>query len=106
MKILAIEQEEQGVVEEQFQPHLEAEAAAVWQLYQNGVIRELYFRKDREEAVFVLECATTSEAKKALGTLPLVKAGLISFEFIPLKAYPGFERLFSPGVLGRSRTKN
>jgi len=29
-----------------------------------------------------------------LNTLPLVKEGLITFELIPLKAYPGFERLF------------
>jgi hypothetical protein len=29
-----------------------------------------------------------------LGTLPLVKAGLISFELMPLVPYPGFARLF------------
>jgi hypothetical protein len=30
-----------------------------------------------------------------LETLPLVKAGLITFDVIPLKAYPGFARLFN-----------
>jgi hypothetical protein len=34
------------------------------------------------------------DAKKALDTLPLVKAGLISFELMPLVPYPGFARLF------------
>ena len=34
------------------------------------------------------------EAKKKLYELPLVKNGLIKFELIPLRAYPGFERLF------------
>jgi len=29
-----------------------------------------------------------------LGTLPLVQAGLIAFEVIPLKPYPGLARLF------------
>ena len=29
-----------------------------------------------------------------LGALPLVKAGLIEFELIPLRPYPGLERLF------------
>jgi len=29
-----------------------------------------------------------------LATLPLVKEGLITFEIIPLAAYPGFSRLF------------
>jgi hypothetical protein len=63
-------------------------------LHQTGVIRELYFRADRNEAVLVLECVSVMEAQETLATLPLVNAGLISFEVIPLKAYPGFARLF------------
>ncbi len=61
-----------------------------------GVIRELYFRADREAAVLVLECENVAEAQHHLASLPLVKAGLIAFDVIPLKAYPGFARLFSP----------
>lgn len=95
MKILAIEKEVAGVSDDQYEPHLKAEASRVWQLYQSGTIRELYFRADRDEAILVLECADNKEAEKTLSTLPLVKAGLIAFEVIPLKAYPGFERLFS-----------
>jgi hypothetical protein len=34
------------------------------------------------------------EAQRLLETLPLVQAGLITFEVIPLIPYPGFERLF------------
>ena len=94
MKILAIEKETPGVSEERFEPFLKSEAARAWELHQSGVIRELYFRADRDEATLILECADTKEAETILGTLPLVKAGLISFELIPLKAYPGFERLF------------
>ncbi|MFZ5820574.1 MAG: hypothetical protein ACOYYJ_11815 [Chloroflexota bacterium] len=41
-----------------------------------------------------LECADVEEAKRLLATLPLVQAGLIAFEIIPLIPYPGFERLF------------
>jgi hypothetical protein len=29
--------------------------------------------------------------------LPFVREGLINFELIPLKAYPGFARLFTRG---------
>ena len=43
----------------------------------------------------MMECDSVEEAKKALGTLPLVKAGLISFELTPLVPYPGFARLFA-----------
>ena len=95
MRILAIETEVPGVADESFSPFLQAEATRAWELHQSGIIRELYFRADQEEAVLVLECTDVNEAKKHLATLPLVKAGLISFDVIPLKAYPGFARLFS-----------
>jgi hypothetical protein len=95
MKFIALEREVSGTTAEQFEPHLEAEAARAWELYQAGVFRELYFRQDRSEAVLVLECADVKEAKQVLDTLPLVKEGLITFDVIPLKPYPGFSRLFA-----------
>jgi hypothetical protein len=95
MKILAIEKEIPGVTEEEFGPHLEAEAAKVWELYQADMFRELYFRKDWPSAVLVLECADVEEANEVLNTLPLVKEGLIAFDIIPLVPYPGFSRLFA-----------
>jgi hypothetical protein len=100
MKILAIEKEVAGVGGEDFGPHLKAEAARVWELYQSGVIREMYFRADESSAVLVLECAGAGEAREALNTLPLVREGLIAFEVIPLVPYPGFGRLFSEEAQG------
>jgi len=90
-----MEREVPGVTDEEFAPHLKAEAARAWELHQAGVIRELYFRADWPGAVLVLECAGIEEAADMLNTLPLVKAGLIAFDIIPLKAYPGFSRLFA-----------
>lgn len=95
MKLIAIEHEVPGKTAPDFAPHLRAEAQRVWELSQAGLIRESYFRADREEAVLVLECAGVEEAEEVLGSLPLVQAGLIQFEVIPLKAYPGFARLFA-----------
>ncbi len=95
MKILAMEKEVPGVAPAAFQPHLQAEAARVWELQQAGVLREIYFRQDRSDAVLILECADVAEAQRVLGTLPLVQAGLIAFEVIPLKPYPGLARLFA-----------
>lgn len=94
MKIIAFEQEQSAATEEEFKRHAVAEARRAWELYQQGIIRELYFRADRNEAVLILECATLEEAERHLQTLPLVAAGLIHFELIPLRAYPGFTRLF------------
>ena len=94
MKILAIEKETPGVTAEQFRPLLKAEAARVWQLYQAGLIRELYFREDQTTAILMLECADADEAANTLNTLPLVQHRLITFDVIPLEPYPGFARLF------------
>ncbi len=94
MKILALEKDMPGATDEQFRPYLRAEAARAWELYQVGVFREMYFRQDEHTAVLVLECADAQEASAILSTLPLVKAGLITFEVMPLIPYPGFSRLF------------
>jgi muconolactone delta-isomerase len=96
MKILALELEAPGAAPERFQPYLKAEALRVWELHQAGSIRELYFRADQHTAVLVLECDSLEAARELLGSLPLVEAGLITFELIPLTAYPGFARLFAP----------
>jgi len=95
MKILAIERELAGAEGEDFRPHMRAEAERGWELYLAGVIREMYFHKELHSAVFILECADEKEAGEVLATLPLVKAGLIAFDTIPLVPYPGFSRLFS-----------
>ncbi len=95
MKILAMEKELPGATAEKFKPLLKAEAARAWELYQAGTFREMYFREDQSTAVLVLECADIEEANRVLATLPLVQAGLIAFDVIPLKPYPGFARLFA-----------
>jgi hypothetical protein len=95
MKFLAIEHEIPGIPKDRFQPLLKTEAACLWELYQSGLVRELYFRNDRSEAVLVLECNDLEHAQTVISTLPLVREELITFEIIPLVAYPGFGRLFS-----------
>ncbi len=98
MKILAIEKDVAGTTPENFQPYLKAEAQKVWELQQQNIIREIYFQADRSCAVLILECDSVDEAEKILKTLPLVQANLIEFEIIPLKPYPGFERLFDKKI--------
>ncbi|MBI5067679.1 MAG: superoxide dismutase [Deltaproteobacteria bacterium] len=99
MMIIALERPVPGVADQAFTPELlREEAACAWKLHQAGVVRELYFRADREEAVLLLEAADVAAARQALSALPLVREGLIDFELVPLRAYPGFARLFgTPG---------
>jgi hypothetical protein len=94
MKFLALESEVKGATADQFQTLLQAEAARAYELYQLGIFRELYFDQERHTAVLMLECADLGAAQTALDSLPLVQAGLISFQLIPLTPYPGFSRLF------------
>ncbi len=58
------------------------------------MVRELYFNAEEHTAVLVLECQDMQAARQILAQLPLVQAGLIEFEVIPLTPYDGFERLF------------
>jgi muconolactone delta-isomerase len=98
VKILALEKDPPGIPDEAFtELLLREEAERVWELTQSGVIREAYFRADRETAVLVLECAGVEEAQDLLAKLPLVREKLVGFELIPLVAYPGFQRLFARG---------
>ena len=95
MKILGIEYECSGATEEHFQQHAKSEARKVWELIQAGIVREVYFRADKNEAVLILECSSVQEAEAMLSGLPFVQHNLIRFELIPLRAYPGLERLFA-----------
>lgn len=94
MKILALEKEAAQTQSSDFQPYLSEEAAKMYELYQAGVIRETYFHETDHTAVLMLECANVDEARRVLDGLPLVEAGLITFDVIPLVPYPGFARLF------------
>ena len=95
MRILALEIENRDATADYLQPLLEAEARKVWKLHQEDFIREIYFRADMASAVLMLECENLVEAQRKLSALPLVAAGLVEFEMIPLTPYPGFARLWS-----------
>ena len=87
MKILALEKEVPGVNDGQFTDDiLKAEARKAWELYQFAVLRELYFSADMHEAVLVLECESADEGRRQLSELPLMRAGLLDFQVIPLVA--------------------
>lgn len=97
MKILALEVETSALPSAAFEPHLKDEARVLWELLQADIVREVYFRQEWHGAVLILECPDATDAQRVLGELPLVRAGLIRFDIIPLIPYPGFARLFAPG---------
>jgi len=94
MKILALEKDVPGASARDNSALLQDEARAVWELMQSGIIGDIHFRDDRSQAVILLEAGSAGQAREVLAQLPLVRAGLIEFEVIGLRAYPGFARLF------------
>ena len=95
MKMLCLDRPLPGATFEKYQPHLQNEVLHVWQAYKNGIVREIYSRQDRPGVAIILECANVDEAKKAFATFPLVKAGLIEMDIIPLGPFVNWEMLFA-----------
>jgi hypothetical protein len=96
MKILAIASDLPGIKDDDFTTDiLKEEAASVYELYQSGIFREMYFCEEQGEAVIVLECNSLDEARHALDSLPLVREKLIDFGLRVLTPYTGFARLFA-----------
>ena len=96
MKIIAIEKMLKDVDATKDRQLLMDEARAVWQLQQEGLVREIYFHTEERKAVLIMEAGSAHAAKEALDRLPLVRGGTVEFEFIPLRPYDGFARLFNP----------
>jgi hypothetical protein len=95
MKILAISKLTPNTTMDKVVPHLQKEARHVWEMYKSGVAREVYMAADNSKAVLVLECPSADEAQKALGELPLVKAGLLTFDVTVLVPFAGWGTLMS-----------
>jgi hypothetical protein len=92
MKYLATEIEIEGVDWTNSEAILKEEAKTALKLFEQGIIREMYF--DEENcAVLILECQTKTEAQQTLSQLPLVIGGMIKFKIRELKPYTGFSRL-------------
>jgi muconolactone delta-isomerase len=95
MKILVMMDLVPGTTPDKLVPYLKEEAARAWELHKQGIFRDMNFRTDRPGVVNIVECASVEEAKKILATLPLAKAGFMTFQIIPL-GYPSFlENLFA-----------
>ncbi|WP_446830855.1 hypothetical protein [Candidatus Foliamicus sp.] len=66
-----------------------------WKLYQRGVLREMYWRKDNQEGlILVLECDSTDKATAALNSMQREGDDKLDFEIIPVGPYDHWDRLF------------
>lgn len=77
---------------EAFTPELVGgEGQRVKELYAAGLARQVWKRGDMGGAAILWEAESEAEARKAVESLPLFKAGLLEIvAFVPLEPYPGF----------------
>jgi hypothetical protein len=95
VKVLAIGEAQPGIGWEHIAPYVGEEARSVWELYESDRVREFYLRADhRPGFVLVFETDDVSEAERLVAALPIVEAGLLDFEVVPLRPYVGLRELF------------
>ncbi|OFX84008.1 MAG: hypothetical protein A2W99_03345 [Bacteroidetes bacterium GWF2_33_16] len=71
MKILVAEKSKSNLEFSKEDKSLKQEASHVYQLYLQGILREIYFN-EMHSAILVLECKNKTEAFENLSSLPLV----------------------------------
>ncbi|MEM9904206.1 MAG: hypothetical protein AAF921_04190 [Cyanobacteria bacterium P01_D01_bin.44] len=74
---------------------VKAEAESVWQLYAADKVHSFHYLADMSGAVMMLNVQDLAEAEAIASELPLVQAGFLDVQLLPLKPYTGIESLFS-----------
>lgn len=95
MRFISICAPVEGAGMEEFAPHLDAEVRYGWENYKNETFREIYFRQDVLGVVIMVEADSIEAAKAAVEGFPLAKAGLVTFDTIPVGPFTNWEMLFA-----------
>jgi hypothetical protein len=85
MQILAISKLVEGVTPDSIGQLGADEVKHTLESYLEGTIRNFWFQVNRPGIVFILECSDENEARKVMNELPLVVAGMMIVELIPLQ---------------------
>jgi hypothetical protein len=96
IKVMAIGSFPRRPSNEQLKSILPGEMSETGWLYLDGKIDQWYVRQDQSGVVFILNATTVEEAKQWLSVLPLAKANLMTFEFIPLGPLQPLGTLLQP----------
>ncbi len=72
------------------------ELSALWELYTEGVVREMY-SPGGLGAVLILEVDSLQDARDTLSGLPLIERGLMALEVLELAPFRPLQMLFRGG---------
>jgi len=86
----------EGLTAERFAAHQIAEELVVWELQRDGRLRNIHYLVDRIGVVLMFETASADEARGIVARLPMVEAGLLAADVLPLAPFTGIEELFAP----------
>jgi hypothetical protein len=84
-----------GTSREQLGPLMKPEAAKAWDMMASDALRSIHYIKGPVAAVLSFEAGDEKEVEARVSQLPLVEAGLVNVEVLPLAPFTGFAALFS-----------
>jgi hypothetical protein len=70
------------------------EIGASWALYASGMLREAYATQLPTRVVFVIEADDVATAESHVAALPLVAAGMFQADFVELRPFVNWSKLF------------
>jgi len=94
MQHLVIFRVKPDATESKLAPLRKAEAAKVWQLTAAGVLRSIHFIPG-PGAVLQIEAKDEADARAYIDQLPMVQAGMVAVEVLPLQPFTGLAALFA-----------
>jgi hypothetical protein len=94
MALLLLELAE-GRTPAELAPHAVPENRAGRDLCTRGTVRGMHLRQDKPGAVLALEVADAGQARRVADALPMVAAGLLAAELVPLAPFKPLEALFA-----------
>ncbi|MBY0507814.1 MAG: hypothetical protein K2X03_28130 [Bryobacteraceae bacterium] len=83
-QVLAILSVKSGITRDAVMKVMQDEVKDTVKLYLAGKIQQWFGRQDGKGVVFILACDDAAAAKAITDELPLIKAGLAEFTFLPI----------------------
>jgi hypothetical protein len=93
MKVLAIGSIVKPLTDEQRAQIMPEEVPHTLKLYLDGTVDQYWFRQDKPGPIFLMNVDTVEKARAVIDEMPLVKAGLAAYEFIPVGPLAPLARL-------------
>jgi hypothetical protein len=95
MKVFAIGSLTKPLPDEEREALLQKEVPHTLSMYLEGPIEQFWFRQDRPGPIFLMEVNSIEEAKTAVNAMPIVVAGVASYDFIPVGPLAPLGRLIA-----------